>query len=137
MAYMKRHRGRRGVSTVEAALVMIWLLILTFATFEYGWLFLKAQQVANAARHGARTGAVVGGTGGEAENAARLLLQSAGLSDNGDDVTIVPPDLEDLAAGETFTVSVSVETADLSLTGFPLPMPGTISSSVSMVKEGQ
>ena len=39
---------------VEAAIVFPILLMLTLGAIEYGWLFLNAQQVTNAARQGAR-----------------------------------------------------------------------------------
>jgi len=44
----------RGLATVEVALVLPMLFLITMGAIRYGWLFLKTQQITNAARIGAR-----------------------------------------------------------------------------------
>ena len=49
-----RPNERRGIATVEMALVTPFLVLLTFGIIELGWYLHLAQVVHNAARHGAR-----------------------------------------------------------------------------------
>ncbi len=137
MACLNTHRGRRGVTTVEAALILPLLLTMTFAVCEYGWMLMKSQQVANAARQGARIAAIADGTNESAITAINALMTSAGLDGSGYTVTVTPGDVSALEAGETLSVQVSVPTSAINLTGIALPMPANIQSSVSMAKEAQ
>jgi Flp pilus assembly protein TadG len=43
MANMKRVSSRHGLATVETAIVLPVILLLTVGLIEYGWLLLKAQ----------------------------------------------------------------------------------------------
>jgi Flp pilus assembly protein TadG len=40
---------RRGLETVEAAIMLPLVMLITFGALKYGWLFLKAQQINNVA----------------------------------------------------------------------------------------
>ena len=54
---IKRQLHRRdGLAVVEMAIVLPLLILLTFGMIEYGWLFLRSQEISNAARQGARIG---------------------------------------------------------------------------------
>jgi Flp pilus assembly protein TadG len=57
MVIVRKRKASRsgGAAAVEAALVLPILLLVTFGGIRYGWFFLKAQQITNAARCGART----------------------------------------------------------------------------------
>lgn len=50
-------RTRRGVDSLEMALVMPVLLLLTFAGMEYAWYFIAYQEVQHATREATRAGA--------------------------------------------------------------------------------
>jgi Flp pilus assembly protein TadG len=103
---------------------------------EYGGLFWRASQLETAARTGARTGALSGGTSGTVNAAITALLAADGLGATGYTVTLAPADPSALAAGSTFTVSVSVPYSAITLTNCPLvPVPTTISRSCTMVRE--
>ncbi len=54
MVRMRKTSCRRGAMAVEAALILPVLLLLTFGGIRWGWLYLKAQQITNAARVGVR-----------------------------------------------------------------------------------
>ena len=54
----KRHKGERGASLVEFALIMPLLLILVLGIVEFGYLFAQFNEVRHAAREGARYAAV-------------------------------------------------------------------------------
>lgn len=129
----------RGALLVEAAIVLPLLLMLTFGLLEYGWLFLKAEQVANAARHGARKAIVADATEEEVKTAIATLMTNAGL-------TSYTPEISSLTVekGEIVTVTVTVSVIGnpqvdlfgLSGGGGLIPMlPAHLRSSVSMAKE--
>jgi Flp pilus assembly protein TadG len=137
MAMVRTHCRRNGVALLEAALVFPLLLLLTLALIEYGWLFMKIQQTTNAARHGLRAAVVPDATTAEAHAAVATLMTSAGLGSSGYSVTFSPSDVSALSSGDTLSVTVTVPYENISLTGGPLvPVPGTITASMSMAKEG-
>jgi Flp pilus assembly protein TadG len=126
-----------GISTVEVALLLPLLLLLTFGVIHYGWLFLKAQQITNAARCGARVGIRYGSGSGEVEAAVINRMASSGINIGAGDITISPADIFSLDAGDPVTVRVTVVTADVALMNWSrLPSPDTLAASVTMAKEG-
>jgi len=126
-----------GVVTVEAALVVPILLLLTFGLIEYGWLFLKAQDVSNAARRGARVAVRADVTAGEVVSAIQDMMLSAELDGSGYQVNITPANVSTVPPGDIITVEVVLPYSNISLTGTPLvPVPANVQASVSMAKEG-
>lgn len=124
---------RRGLSTVEMAITLPILFLVTLAAIEYGWMFLKAQEIANAARQGARVGATPDATAGDVTDAVGAVMASADLSGYS---TAISPGVG-IDSGETLTVTVSVPYAEVSLLGTPfIPTPESLSASTSMAKEG-
>jgi len=125
---------------VEAAIVFPLLLMLTLGAIEYGWLFLNAQQVTNAARQGARIATLPYET---AEADARLtidsMLTAARLNDDGPTVSVtrvaIPGDPEGRMG---VTVTISVPTTNLLIVNAPLlfPTPGTLKATITMAREG-
>lgn len=133
----KRKNFAAGLATLEAALVFPILLLLTFGVIDYGWMFLKAEQITSAARHGARIAVRADATNADVLTAIDSLLDSAGLSGSGYVVTYTPSDVSTPESGSVVTVAVSVPTAGISLLGSSfLPMPTDLQASVTMAKEG-
>jgi|GEM_PF-868776 len=143
---MSRLRRRRdkwvrsgGVVLVETAIILPLLLTLTFGVIEYGWLFLKCQEITNAARQGARVAIRADATTAEARGEVESLLRSAGLGDSGYSVTFEPADVSfnGVDSGEAVTVRVTVADPGetVALIGL-LPMPSRVGASVAMAKEG-
>ena len=133
MAPMKTTPIRRGLALVEAAIVFPLLLMMLLGLLEYGWIFLQAQKVNNAARHGARIGALADSTDAEVTSAIAGWMSRAGISD----YTVSPDPLgvEGYASGETLTVTVVAN--NIRIIGVPLlPAPDSLRASVSMAKEG-
>lgn len=127
----------RGAAIVEAAVVFPLIFILTFGVIEYGWLFLKAQQITNAARHGARIGIRADATGQDVLNDISRLMTDAGMEDSGYDVVITPADISSLDVGEPLEVRITVPSANIVIINLPLlPKPDTLSTAVAMAKEG-
>ena len=140
MANMKKQFRRRGVSTVEAAIVFPLLVFMTFAMIEYGWMFLKFQQTTNVARHCARMAVRPDVTTREVTDAAESMMIQAGLS--GYTVTITPSSIEAVDAGEEVKVEISVPYDNVRITGIGtingwiLGLPANVRASVTMAKEG-
>lgn len=125
----------RGTAVVEAALVLPLLLLLTMGAIEYGWLFLKAQQITNATRQGARLAIRPDSTNGEVLAAIETLMVGSGMDSYA--VKFDPPDIASLTVGENIEVRVTVASANVVLidAGF-LPVPESLEAAVTMAKEG-
>lgn len=122
----------KGLAIVEAALVFPVLLLLTFGVIHYGWLFLKAQQITNAARHGARVAIRPDATVTQVTNEIAILMADAGISGYDPTITGISS-----GTGGLVTVSLSVDIANVALMNTPLlPNPSTLGASVTMAKEG-
>ena len=128
-----RCKNRRGIAIVEIALSLLLLILILLGVLEYGWLFVRYQQVRNAARDGARVGVTLDATAAQVASAistemtaAKMPTYTATYSDPG------------LALGGTpYPVTVSVVTANVDLTNFSLfPKPANLTSTVTMRKEG-
>lgn len=135
MAYLKNRSSRRAIVTVEAVLVLPVLLLLTFGVMEYGWMFLKMQEVTNATRHGARIAITPDATSAQVKVAITDLLGKTGVK--GATVTLTPTDISAVAAGQTITVTTSVPYANVTLLNLTLlPVPTSLQTQVGMAKEG-
>ncbi|MFC1761627.1 TadE/TadG family type IV pilus assembly protein [Planctomycetota bacterium] len=128
----RKFRTRRGSSLVEMAIVLHLLLLLTIGMLEYGWFFLNAQMITNAARHGARRGAVVDATDAEATAELRAALGGF-LQGKWTTAEVVTGAGTDPATVATVVVPV----ANIRLIKFdPLPEPENLRARVVMAKEG-
>ena len=128
---------KRGVSAVEAALLMPLVLIVLFALLEYGWMFLKANQIQAAARHGARVGAVEAASSADITAAVAQAMTDAGLGGSGYVLTIAPSEAASAPVGTIVSVTVSVPYTNIELMGMPfLPAPAELAGATSMAKEG-
>jgi len=137
---MVRTKGKsryRGAAIVEAAVVFPWIFLLTFGVIEYGWLFLKAQQIINAARQGARIGIRADATGPQVLNEISRLMTDARMDDSGYDVIITPADISSLSVGDTLEVRITVPCTNIVIINLPLlPKPVNLVATVAMAKEG-
>ena len=71
----RRTRRERGQSLVELALVLPVFLVIVMATIDFGWAFNNYITVTNAAREGARLGAI-GSTKADIESKATAKAPS-------------------------------------------------------------
>jgi Flp pilus assembly protein TadG len=135
----KSRSRARGVLLVEAAIVLPLLIMLSFLLLQYGWLFLKAEEISNAARHGARKAIVADATVVDVKAAILTLMTNAGLSDYTAEISSLT-----VEKGDIVTVTVYVDVIDnpqvdlFGISGagglFPV-LPAQLRSSVSMAKE--
>jgi len=134
-------KNRRGLATVEAALVFPLLLLLTLGGIRYGWLFLKAQYITNAARMGARTAVCPDATPASVLAAINALMTAGGMGASGYSVTMTPADISSLEVGDPLTVRITVLGANIDIMHVPLftkldPANWNLGASVTMAKEG-
>lgn len=135
MARLGKLGSRPGAVLVEMAIVMGLLVLLLFGLIEYGFMLLRAQQITNAARYGARIGITIDSTNTRVEQAIASAMSTAGMGDSGYTVTFVPGDVTGLTGRETLTITVSVLYENVGA-GMPLvPVPTNLSASVSMASE--
>lgn len=125
----------KGTAAVEAAILFPVLLLLTFGIIEYGWLFLNANLITNAARHGARIAIRASTTNAQVMNSISDLMATANIT--GHQVTISPSDVSSMNVGEVVRVEISVPWEQIAIINAPfLPMPTHLRASISMTKEG-
>jgi hypothetical protein len=141
MDTVMRTRGQRerGTEIVEMAVVLPLLLMLVLGAIQYGWLFLKAQQIANAARQGARIAILPdAGAATRAQQTMLSLLTQASLPTT-PAPTIEDPYNIDLGGGVIcpgIRVQISISTTPLRLINASfLPVPDTLHCTVVMAKE--
>ena len=128
-------KRRSGIAAIEMALLLPLLLTLVFGMIEYGSLFWRGQQVANAARNGARRGIMAGATATDVTTAVDQTMVASGMGTTNYTCVLAPANPASLASGGSFTVTVTVPYADIKLTGFPVPTPTQVIRAVTMAKE--
>jgi len=133
-----RQRGkkarRRGLAAVEFALVAIPLFLLVIGIIDYGLLFLKVQQVTQAARHGARAAVLADATNGTVDAAIDLILSDAGI----DTYSVVrnPSDVAGVSGGTTIEIQITVPTNQIALIRTSIvPIPPNLVAAAAMAKE--
>ncbi len=134
-------KKRRGVATVEMAIILPLLLLLTLGAMRYGWLFLKAQQITNATRMGARRAVLPDATGEGVLAVIDALMTAGGMGASGYSVTFSPADITSLEVGDSLTVRITVPAANIDIMRVPLftdlePENWNLGAEVTMAKEG-
>ncbi|MCH8963870.1 MAG: pilus assembly protein [Planctomycetes bacterium] len=145
MARLTKYKRRRGTAAVEAALMMPLVVLMTFALIKFGWLYVKVQQINNAARHGARVAVRADSDNGTVQTEIDALMANVWPSGAGAPpdgwytVTFEPGDVDGLAKGTIITISIETNYAGTPLDIMPMPLvpvPASIGGTASMAKEG-
>jgi Flp pilus assembly protein TadG len=132
----RKENRHRGVALVETAVVLPLLLLVTFGAIKYGWLFLKAQQITNAARHGARMAVLPDVTTDEVKTSVTGLLAAANIVVNAGEIVITPVDVS-LDGHPAINVQITIPSERVDILMIPLfPQGGDIYASVTMAQEG-
>ena len=122
---------------METAIVLQLLIVLMLGLLEYGLLLWRAQQISNAARHGARIAVLPDATNTDVQTAVAALMTSAGFTAGQYTLAISPADVSTVDAGQTIQVSITVAGTDAAYIQVPLvPVPANIRGRVTMAKEG-
>ena len=137
----QRKKHRRGAMAVEAALVFPLLLLLTLGAIRYGGLYLKAQQITNAARMGARIAVLPDSSNDDVLTSISNLMIAANINPDDCAVTITPADIYDLDVGDSITVHIEVPCESVDIMHVPLftdlePDSWNLGAEVTMAKEG-
>ena len=132
----QKESKHRGGALVETALVLPILILVTFGAIKYGWLFLKAQQITNAARHGARMAALPDVTVPDAKVSVINMLAEKNIDANDNDIDISSVDVSvDGHPAVNCTIIIPTRKVDI-MTNSMFPEPVNISASVTMAEEG-
>src|SRR5262245_26472001 len=73
-------KRRRGIAAVEFALVASLLFVLVIGIIDYGFIFLKAQQITQAARSGVRAAVLPDATAAKVTTAISTIMNDAGIA---------------------------------------------------------
>lgn len=137
----KLKKNYKGLALVEVAIVFPLLLLITLGAIRYGWLFLKAEQITNAARMGARIAVLPDSTADTVYAAVDNLMVAANIDPAACTVTITPADIGALEVGDSLTVKVTVPCSSVDIMNVPLftdlePEDWDLGAEVTMAKEG-
>ena len=140
----KRNKIRFGAATVEVAIVFPLLLLVTLGAIRYGWIFLKAQQITNAARMGARTAVLPDADTTQVNAIIDSLMNAANINPDDCTVTISPSDFYDndlYEVGHSISVKITVPCSKVDIMPVPLltklePSDWNLGAEVTMAKEG-
>jgi Flp pilus assembly protein TadG len=124
---------RRGAATLEFALCLPLLLILTFGIIETcDAIFLK-QSLILAAQEGARVAVVPGANDGNVRQQVRLILQARGVQE--ESITITPGNFTNASFGSLITVNVVARVEQNSPSFMGLLSGQRINGSCTMMME--
>ena len=121
-----RGKARRGITVLEAALLLPILLGLVFGTIEFAYVFYVKQTLQSASREGARRGVLAGSSNAEVIQAVNDAMGTGGLGSSKYEVAISSAttgsaaDVSAIPAGEGVRVEVSAPWSQYSvfLSGF-------------------
>lgn len=133
-----RRARRRGIAAVEFALVCVPLFVLMVGLIDYGIVFLKVQQITQAARAGARAACVADATNDRATAVIDAWMAQAEIASY--TIAFTPSDVSTAAVGSAVKVEITVPTggdpANLALIRSGLvPVPENLVAAASMAKE--
>jgi Flp pilus assembly protein TadG len=138
MRRLNPRRRRRGAAIVEFAIIAPILFMLVLGSVEFGRAVMAKDLLANAARAGARTGALPGKSNTDIKSQATTSLSDSGVSGATIAITVngAATDAGSAAQGDIIQVTVTVPYKSVSW----LPSPWffgntTLSETVFMRRE--
>ena len=127
------NRGRQGSAVIELAICLPVLALLTFASLEGANMLFLRQAVVQSCYEGAK--AAARSNGGQALGRTRAEQVLAARNVNATSINFSPGNVDNLAQGTPFTVTVTVSGDARSITGIG-PFNGiNITASATMSKE--
>jgi Flp pilus assembly protein TadG len=115
---------RVGATAVDLALVLPAMFWVVFGSIELGRVMMARAALADAARGGARVGALSGQSNSDVTDAVNGLLAQAGLGSGGATTTILvngsAADVSTAASGDRVTVTVSMPVNSVSRLAAPV-----------------
>lgn len=135
----RRSRDERGAAAVEFALVAPLLLFIVFGIIDFGVVFAQNLAINNAAREGARFGAVRGNDCSEITAKVQASSESLALSSVPASAVVIGPGCgadgpcTGSAEGDRVKVTVTHKTQLL----VPLPLPGDWAKEMTLTGHGE
>ena len=125
---LRRGGVRRGLATIEAALVLPIFIMLAFGTVEYATYFNVRNKLENAARHGARAASANNATNATVISAIEGSLGSAGIVPSAYAVSLNPPNMTGLPSGMPISVTITATWDKVGVKVLPTALGGIGSS---------
>ncbi len=126
---------RRGVAAVEAAICIVVMFPILFATLEICNAFFLQESLTIAAYEGARTAARQDADPAAVRQYVNQLLNDRGVDTSSVDIRIDPANFENQPALDPVTVTIDCQTADNSVYVFGYFANRTLTASVSFAFE--
>jgi Flp pilus assembly protein TadG len=125
--------SRRGVATIETAVTLPLLALLTFGSIELSNMMFLRQSMSIAAYEGGRSATRPGGSQGLAQTKIQEILSARGVTSYS--VQFNPAITTATPRGTMIQVTVSTPTTSISYAPFRLFSGSTVSSSTTMVRQ--
>jgi Flp pilus assembly protein TadG len=137
-ANLMKKNTRRGLATVEAAILFPLLILFLLAMVEYGWCFLKYQCINSAAREGVRVAVRDGATDTQWQAAVTSIMTGCGKRGTTPTYTVTLSPGVGSATGTQLTCTITVLYPQLNITNAPsiFPTPASLTARATMAKEG-
>lgn len=114
----ENENNRVGAAVVEFAVIAPLMILLTMGMMEVGRMVMVKQMLVNASREGARMAVLPGAS--SLAVIAQVQSELQGSSVNGAEVALSPAAIENLPAGTSIQVSVSVAAENVSWVPNPM-----------------
>jgi Flp pilus assembly protein TadG len=127
-----RATARRGVATVEFAVVAPVFFVLVLGVIEFTRAMMVAEVLTNAAHEGTRAGILDDAQTSDVTRAVNNYLSAAGIS--GASTTVSPSPPSSAAYNQTVTVNVSIPYSSVSWLPIPQFLGGTTLKAGSVMR---
>lgn len=107
--------SEKGAAVVEFAILALLLLVFVFGIIEFGFLWLQANYIANAAREGGRVASKLEDplSGSEVQTAVQNYLKGT---------VVYSDDFVNDCCGNNQNIKISIDSTDITATGVPDPI---------------
>lgn len=122
----RTHHSRRGVETLEFAMVLPLIMMLGLGIVEFSRAMTVQQILTNAAREGAREAVLPDSSVAEVRDLIAANVRTGRIDPNAVEVTLNPASLSGVKSGVTITVNLQVPYGDVSW----VPMPKYLANAV-------
>jgi hypothetical protein len=136
-----RRRIPRGASTMQMALILPVLLMLTFGAVDFGYYFFVKNTLVGAAQAGVRAAVPQAAANADVTTAVNSIMQAAGISSTKYTISVFPSNITTASPQSKIKVTVSTTWGQVGFNMLSIPYAGIsqskpISGSASMIKEG-
>ena len=140
MKYKQTKKYSRGVVAIEAALVLPIIIIVTLAGLQYGWLFLKKQEITNVVRHAVRYATRPDVSFAQAQIKVTEMMTAMGLDTYMTENVVAwvpgaPDDDPPGPIGNALYAQISIDAKAVDIINF-FPVPEELTAHATMSKEG-